>query len=572
MSRTRRLAAMISAVLAGCFALTACVSMPTDGPIIEAGVETHESPAVGINIDPRPPERGASPTAVVQGFLAAMQATPVQTTVAAEFLAEDVRASWDPGLATITYAERTPPRGRSTVSVGLTEVSSLDARGAFLGTVPEQQLSFPMVRERGEWRIAQAPDALVVPAEWFENRFTQVSLYFFDPTGSILVPEPVFVPRGSQLATSLVRGLVRGPSQALSGVVRNFLPPDVHEGLSVPVSGDGVAEIAFTGEAPEQSTEAVYLMSAQLAWTLRQDQSIEAFRLSIGGRPVQLPRSRPVIGVDDSPEFDPSGYQPSRRLFGVDDGVVVTGGPGTLTALPDLFDRPVRSLAVDLGAQTAAAVSQAGGAVLVSPLSGGGPTATYSGTDLLRPAWDFADRLWLVDRTRAGAQVSYATGGRRRSVEVPGLTGADVRQFLVSRDGTRLVAVVRGADGDSIVVSRIRSDDQGRVLDTTPVVTVRESAVGTMKIHDIGWHTPTTVVVLHQLGDTAQIRTVSLDGATFGHPELSVTIGARVTGLVSSPVVGDPIWALGGQQLFGLTGEARDTTLPAALDSLSYVG
>ena len=52
-----------------------------------------------------------------------------------------------------------------------------------------------MVMEDGEWRIDAAPDALIVPEDWFETRYRQVSLYFFDPTASILAPEPVFVPQ-----------------------------------------------------------------------------------------------------------------------------------------------------------------------------------------------------------------------------------------------------------------------------------------------------------------------------------------------------------------------------------------
>ena len=64
--------------------------------------------------------------------------------------------------------------------------------------------------EDGEYRINNPPDALVVPATWFAQRFSQVSLYYFDRTGSVLVPEPVFVPLGDQLATSLVTGLVAG--------------------------------------------------------------------------------------------------------------------------------------------------------------------------------------------------------------------------------------------------------------------------------------------------------------------------------------------------------------------------
>ena len=74
----------------------------------------------------------------------------------------------------------------------------------------------------------RAPDALIVPDSWFEQRFRQVSLYFFDPSARILVPEPVFVPRGEQLATALTSALLRGPGLALEGISRSFIP----EGLS----------------------------------------------------------------------------------------------------------------------------------------------------------------------------------------------------------------------------------------------------------------------------------------------------------------------------------------------------
>ncbi|WP_278259092.1 hypothetical protein [Nocardioides convexus] len=37
-----------------------------------------------------------------------------------------------------------------------------------------------------------------MPATWFQQRYRQVSLYYFDPIAQILVPEPVFVPQGDQ--------------------------------------------------------------------------------------------------------------------------------------------------------------------------------------------------------------------------------------------------------------------------------------------------------------------------------------------------------------------------------------
>ena len=48
------------------------------------------------------------------------------------------------------------------------------------------------------------PDALIVPETWFDDWYERASLYYFDPTTEIMVPEPVFVPRGDQFASSLV--------------------------------------------------------------------------------------------------------------------------------------------------------------------------------------------------------------------------------------------------------------------------------------------------------------------------------------------------------------------------------
>ena len=79
-----------------------------------------------------------------------------------------------------------------------------------------------MVRENNEWRISQAPNALVIPRTFYDQQYQEAEIYFFDPSGRILVPEPVHVPQGiqvAQLASSLVRALVRGPGRSSTGVV-----------------------------------------------------------------------------------------------------------------------------------------------------------------------------------------------------------------------------------------------------------------------------------------------------------------------------------------------------------------
>ena len=94
------------------------------------------------------------------------------------------------------------------------------------------------------------------------------------------------------------------------------------------------------------------------------------------------------------------------------------------------------------------------------------------GTDLVRPTWDALGRVWVVDRTAEGAVVHVVmpsapgtTGAPRRTttVRVPGVTGRRVGSFLVSRDGTRVVAVARSRGGDEVRAGRVRIDERGRL-------------------------------------------------------------------------------------------------------------
>lgn len=581
---SRRLFAVLaaSALLS---ALTGCgVGMPVSGDVIEAGPDPQTTRVPGISIDPRPPQPGASPTEIVQGFLDAMLATPTQTRSAQQFLTKGARTSWDPARSTVVYGEKGVPRGGSTgVSVDLTHAYRLDARGAWQGAVPAagRRLAFEVAREDGQWRIASAPDALVVPISWFEARFVQLSLYFFDATGRALVPEPVFVPRGNQLATTLVRDLVAGPPPELAGVVRSFLPPGVGEGLSVPVNAHGSAEIALTAgpDLPAQPTpQALTLLTAQLGWTLRQDPSVTSIRLSVGGRPVQLPGGRAEFSVSDGPEYDPAGYQTSAQMFGLDArGRLVSGEPPTLAPVSGVFGtRPagLRAVAVDLDGERAAGVTSAGTAVQVADVRDSATATTVArGRDLLRPAWDIAGRLWLVDRTREGARVSYVEGdGAPRSVDVPGVTGTDVVRFLVSRDGTRLVAVRRDATDDTLVVSRLRSDDEGRVVAASAAVQISPPESSPTRIKDIAWDSPTTVFLLHRLSGATQLRPTAVDGSSAAFPAQPIVVADSVDAVLSSPVTGQGAYGVFGTQMRGLTGDTRDSVLDGPVTSLGFVG
>ena len=184
---------------------------------------------------------GESPTEIVAGFLEAMKAKPSRTSVAREFLTAERPA--DAGRR----SSRSSPTTSSATAAGEPTVAAADdghrgvRRPRRLAAHPDHAAAsdFELTSEDGEWRIDELPDALIVPESWFDERFRRVSLYFFDPTAQILVPEPVFVPAGDQFASSLVGGLLDDPAAGRRGVTPHVRPAGLHLGLSVPISLGG---------------------------------------------------------------------------------------------------------------------------------------------------------------------------------------------------------------------------------------------------------------------------------------------------------------------------------------------
>lgn len=560
-----RSAAVVAAVLASL--LAGCVGMPEDGPVVETERTGMVQDERATAIDPLPPAPGASMTQIAQGFLEAMTATPARSSVVAqEYLSRDARASWDPDQATIVYADTLSPRvSAGVVTLPLVSAERLDQRGAWVGALDEQdsRLRLRMVREDGELRIVDPPDALVVPSSWFAQRFREVSLYFFDRTGQILVPESVFVPRGRQLASTLTAGLLAGPPERPGQVTRTFIPDGLQVGLSVPIDADGVAELDLTGDTPPRTGEAGELMLAQLEWTLRQDPSIEALRVSIAGQSVSLPGDIDEFRVDDGAVYSPTGYQASTLLYGLDrSGRVVSGSAETLSRVSGPLGAQsygLRSVAIDLYGSVVAGVGGGGTTVLRAPVRQDETPQSVEqiltgATDLLPPTWDFSGRLWLLDRTSRGARVLYLDTADAqalpRELEVPGITGRDVRGFLVSRDSTRIVAVVHGASSDRLSTARVKVSENGRVRRAVRGTEVAPETGGQVRVRDLVWTTPTSVALMSGVRrDLLEVREVIVDGAPSGLSTLATTVKGPVRAMAGTPVEDQPTLVLTGSNL-----------------------
>ncbi len=216
------------------------------------------------------------------------------------------------------------------------------------------------------------------------------------------------------------------------------------------------------------------------------------------------------------------------------------------------LDLGLRRIGVDLSGNEIAGTTDDGRVLVANRSRDPGATPDFSdsrpvltgGTDLLAPTWDLHGIIWLLDRTPDGAELSLVRNGVAREVEVAGLTGQDVGAFIVSRDGTRVVAHVAKGGRDTLVQARVQRDPDGRVRVVTPASSLPVPDLGRRRVLDLAWRTPGTVAVLTAPSEsTSQLLMVKVDGSS---TLADATGDAEVfrgpsSQLVTSSVTGAPV-------------------------------
>ena len=571
--------------------LAGCVGMPEAGPVRTEPADDLLEAEAPVDFTPGGPTAGADPLEIARGFLVAMQASPLSTTVARQYLTAESSSSWVPEQGTLIYTDELRTEvGAADVRLDLSDTGALDRRGAWLGDQGDLRLRLRLVREAGEWRISNPPDRLIVPLTHFQSRYFQYHLYFFDKAAQVLVPEPVHVPGGAQAPTALVSGLLQGPTRQLLGVERTFLPAGVVlDDISVPVSVDGTAEVPLSDEVLDLGEEALERAFAQLAWTLGQVPGIERFRVTVDGSPLEVPGMVTDMPVTGWSELAPEVVGATQSLFGVRDGrvtAVVGGEERPVTGVFGEVDLGVEKIGVSLSGDRIAATTRTG-TVLVGPRAreaSGEPRAEDArpvltgATDPLAPAWDLQGNVWVLERTAAGAAVSVVRNARVTRVEVEGVTGEDVRSFTLSRDGTRLAAEISGNERDRLVLARIRRDDSGRVRGVLPAESLHVGELGVERIRDIDFRTPMSVAVLTApVSGSSRVLLVDVDGSTArtGVPSEAGAFQGAATRLVTSPSPGAGLFVQTRDlRLFVLASSGRwaSVDIEPGLASATFVG
>ncbi|PSK97904.1 sporulation and spore germination protein [Haloactinopolyspora alba] len=479
--------------------LTGCTQIPTSGPVIGGNpVEPAGQQPPFIEVRAPPPQSGAEPSEVVDGFIEAMGSYAPGFETARMYLTEDAVLSWDTSAGMTVYQGARPDIEEvrtGVVRVTMAVSARVSADGTYEAAEPgtTDELSLRLEQENGEWRISNPPNGLVISEFSFSREYKPHNVYFFDPTLEVLVPDPVYLPQNENAATLLAQRVLAGPSEGLGRAVRTSFPESTELGVNaVPVT-DGTATVELSDDAGLATPEERELMTAQLVWTLTELPEVE--RVEVTSGQIPLAQGGAVVTPSDS---NMSAYAPpllprDTPLYYADaDGIKQLSGsepepvPGPLGELSG-----ARELAVNVGGNRAVAVNEAGDALLICSFGADEQIETFAGGgDLTSPAWDRAGLVWAVDHGVQGhGVVVRRSDGERVELIAPELRGHDVDRLAVSLDGTRIALIV---DGRAQIATVVRDVDARSAIRLERLRPLGPDGVAS----DVGWNAPDSVVVL----------------------------------------------------------------------------
>ncbi|MFS4507204.1 lipoprotein LpqB [Clavibacter sp. Sh2141] len=463
-------AAAVALVAACAILLAGCVSIPSGGPVAAGGpaVVADES---GVSYQPDGPQDGDGPDDVVAGFVDAATSSADQYGVARQFLSSDFASRWDPFASVVVWEgqARTSEEVDGTFSYSVTTIATVDGQGHYreVGSDQETRLSFQLVQERGQWRIAKAPDGIALRSTYFREIFSAHALYFFDPTFSYLVPDlRFFVTRASQsVSTRIVKSLLQGPSPWLSqpAVVTAF-PEGTRLASSAVTTASGTPQVDLSTEARAADGVMQQRMKLQLRQSLSAIPSVLDVQVLVDGTPLTVSD----LG-GRAPVKDP---QAESRPLVLAQGAFGYLGGGEVAALGTLGTR-VAALGAD-----AATLSADGRQAAVR--NGSGVWAVGDGErdavlldarpGLVAPSLDAQGYVWSIPAADPRGLVAWGPDGVGHPVAASWTGTGRVVSLEVARDGARvLVQLETGAGPQLLVSSIVRDDGVPTSLTTTPL-------------------------------------------------------------------------------------------------------
>lgn len=567
------LAAAATALLAGCTGVPTTSVPETVEPIQVGGADNARQITPTKNSDAR---------TIVNDFLAANAVDPLKHTSARAFLTPAAQSRWSDTTATVISGELVGsfnPGKPGTVSGRV--VGTLSAAGIYTpslqGTGDGGKLvpfPFRVVQVRGQNRIDQLPNGLVLTTEQFQQYYKQRALYFYDLADRSLVPDARWSAlTGDQLDDWLVNQLVAGPRAELRNAVTADTIPQRANARRLNVTQGTPDQIEIPG-ASQLDAAAKIRLAAQVAHTLNDVSPDDVLSITDGGTAVPIPESGDAeFTMSEFMRF----YGPTSPAADVyylrggkiarDDGELLRG---PLNNGSNLLD----SIAVSRpGAGTALAVAAvADDSLLVGTESAGlRPTGLHGG--LSRPAWaPGLSEVWVGAGGKIYRVAVRGRAARASQVTTPSTTGGGrIVALRLSPEGSRIAVVIAGAKGAQqlFVGSVVRTAGQVRIDGLQSVspegVVINDLAwIGGLKIFAIGYDAATKDARIYETNVDGSFWTGRSIGSLPAPPD-SVTAAVGQLALVST---NNTVWVQQGRtwESAGASGEQTSGDQPVYVE------
>jgi hypothetical protein len=475
--RTWAVALMVAISLAG------CAVIPTHGPVGKSESVPGNSSPVNIDFRQSAPTKGASPTSIIEGFIAAGTGVADDFQVARQYLTLGTATSWRADQRTLVYdgALDITKAGESddgdlyTVSLDVTSTVDADGIRTPTGANTTQAVSFALIMVDGEWRISSAPDGIMLQVANFAALYSSYSLYFYDPAFTYAVPDVRwFSGKAATTATSLVRAVLHGPAPYLRGAVASAFPDGMQLSRdSVPVNS-GVAQVDLTPDLLlGASVQARQQMQAQLMLTLRNLNTVTSVTLRADTRSVDMGGQS-----QGPPSAVVNNLVPDRQIaIRSGDLVRFEGGQATpIDGVPSMAKYGATAPAMSW-TKNEYAFLNADHSQLLTVAAGRAEQLAASAPNLTAPSFSPFDWIWTAAGDRSGdVLVVKPDPGPSGALEPPvvlrvqWLIGRTVTSLRVSRDGSRVLVVSEQNGSSTVHVAGIlRTDGVAKGL-TDPIV------------------------------------------------------------------------------------------------------
>ncbi len=569
----RRIAALLTAVLMVVLP-TGCAGVPTSSA--PQAIGTVERPPAPSLPEPSP---GMDPDVLLREFLKATADPANRHLAARQFLTEPASRGWDDAGSALLIDNVVFVETRTAVRVSVTMradiLGSLSDMGVFetaAGALPDPG-PIELVKTPGGWRIDKLPNGVFLDWQQFQETYKRHNLYFADPTGKTVVPDPryVAVSDPDQLPTELVSKLIAGPRPELANSVRNMLGPPLR--LRGPVTradggktgigrGYGGARVDLEN-LTTTDPHSRQLLAAQIIWTFARAGITGPYVINADGAALD-DRFADGWEAHDVAATDPGAADGAaagvHALVGGSlvsvDGQNAPRVPGSFGQMPNQQSaalsrsgRDVASVVTLRGGQPDAASS-----LWVGP-NGGDAVEATDGHTISRPSWALDDAVWVVvDGINVVRVIQEAASGQPARLPVDATAVATkfpgpITELQLSRDGAEAAMVI----GGQVVLATAEQTPGGEYALTYPRrlgYGLGNSAVS------LSWRTGDDIVVSRN-DPRHPVSYVNLDGVNSDGPSgnLAVPVGT-VAANPSTVYVADQ---RGVMQLSGTGAEENQT-------------